>query len=71
MIERVFIETDAKQEDVQAALAGNGITVSNANDGEPQGYPNKLAADVPDSRDAVEEVTDKLNDAGIEAYVYT
>jgi len=70
--ERVYIETDATQDEVQTALAGNGITVSQPpSDGEPQGYPRMFAADVPDSRDAEEEVTNLLNDAGIEAYVHT
>jgi hypothetical protein len=71
VIERVYIETDSTLDDVQTALMGNGITVTEPpSDGEPQGHPHKFAADVPDSRDAVEEVTDKLNDAGIDAYVY-
>lgn len=72
MIERVFIETEASQDEVQAALAGHGITVSQPpSDGEPQGHPRMFAADVPDSRDAEDEVTKALDDAGIEAYVYT
>lgn len=71
MIERVYIETEETVDAVQEAL-GDAISVGVAQgDGEPQGYPRKLTADVPDSRDAEEEVTEKLNAAGIDAYVYT
>jgi len=70
MTNRVFIETTATEAQVRTALAPNGITVAAAvTDGFPQGYPHTLTADVPESRDAEEEVTNVLCDAGIEAFV--
>lgn len=71
MTTRVFIETQATEDAVRTALAPNGITVAPAvTDGDPRGYPHEFTADVPDSRDAEEEVTDALNEAGITAFVH-
>ena len=66
MIERVYIETKTPLAEVQTALAGHGITAKKL-----LLKKGEFAADVPDSRDAEEEVTEALNDAGIEAYVYS
>jgi hypothetical protein len=65
MIERVIVETDDADEQALAAsvLEKRGCTVTGMSDG-------NLAVLVPDSRDAEEEVTEALNDAGVSAYVY-
>jgi hypothetical protein len=69
MIQRVYIETDAKQDEVQAALGDTKVSQPQS-DGEDRGHPYQFVAEVHESRDAEEEVTNALNEAGIEAYVY-
>ena len=65
MIERVIVETDDADEQALAAsmLEKRGCTVTETVDG-------NLAVLVPDSRDAEEEVTEALNDAGVICFVY-
>lgn len=65
MIERVIVETDDADEQALAAsvLKERGCTVTETSDGD-------LAVLVPDSRDAEEEVTEALNDAGVGCFVY-
>ena len=65
MIERVVVEADDESEQALAAsvLEKRGCTVTETDDG-------KLAVLVPDSRDAEEEVTETLNDAGVVCFVY-
>jgi hypothetical protein len=65
MIERVIVETEDADEQGLAAsvLAKRGCTVTRTSDG-------NLAVLVPDSRDAEEEVTEALNDAGVVCFVY-
>ena len=65
MIERVIVETDDADEQALAAsvLEKRGCTVTKTSDG-------NLAVLVPDSRDAEEEVTEALNDAGVVCFVY-
>ncbi len=65
MIERVVVETDDADERALAAsvLGKRGCTVTETADGD-------LAVLVPDSRDAEEEVTEALNDAGVVCFVY-
>ena len=65
MIERVIVETDDADEQalVASVLSKRGCTVTGTSDG-------NLAVLVPDSRDAEEEVTEALNDAGVVCFVY-
>ncbi len=65
MIERVIVETDDAEGRALAAsvLGKRGCTVTETVDGD-------LAVLVPDSRDAEEEVTEALNDAGVICFVY-
>jgi hypothetical protein len=65
MSERVIVETDDADERAltMSVLAKRGCTVTETSDG-------NLAVLVPDSRDAEEEVTEALNDAGVVCFVY-
>ena len=65
MIERVVVETDDADERALAAseLGKRDCTVTETVDG-------GLAVLVPDSRDAEEEVTEALNDAGVVCFIY-
>jgi hypothetical protein len=65
MIERVIVEPDDADEQALAAsvLEQRGCTVAETSDG-------NLAVLVPDSREAEEEVTEALNDAGVVCFVY-
>ena len=62
MIDRVIIESDEPIAEIIKALAKNGIELVEEN--------GNLIATVHDSRDAEEEVTNLLNDAAIEAFVF-
>ena len=61
MIDQVVIETEERIKAVRAALKKGGTTVEKVG--------KNLVATVHESRDAVEEVTNALNDAGLTAYV--
>jgi hypothetical protein len=61
MIDQVVIETSESIKAVRAALKRTGTTVEKVG--------KNLVATVHESRDAVEEVTNALNDAGLTAYV--
>ncbi len=73
MMQKVFIETNEKLENVQKALAGHGITIKKTepDDGCIIFWDHLFVASVPDSRGAEEEVTNALNDAGLDGFVYT
>lgn len=62
MIERITIRTDETLESVREALKGHGVTVTRLDD-------DAILALVPDTRDGIEEITDALDDAGLQAYV--
>jgi hypothetical protein len=64
MTDRMIVELQDVTERATAieALKGHGCKVEDKGD--------TLVVSVPDSRDAEEEVTEALNDAGVSAYVY-
>lgn len=65
MIERVIVETNDAEEQALAAsvLENRGCTVTKTGGG-------NLCVLVPHSRDAEEEVTETLNDAGVSCFVF-
>ncbi len=64
MTDRVIVELQDVTEKPTAvkALEGQGCRIEDRGD--------TLVVAVPDSRDAEEEVTEALNEAGVSAYVY-
>jgi hypothetical protein len=64
MTDRVIVELQDMTEKAVAAesLKGHGCQIEDKGD--------TLVVLFPDSRDAEEEVTEALNDAGVSAYVY-
>ena len=64
MTDRVIVELQDVTEKAAAAeaLKGQGCQIEDKGD--------TLVVSVPDSRDAEEEVTEALNEAGVSAYVY-
>lgn len=70
MIDTVYVEVDsdegliAKASRVEEAIGARGHTVATDRD------KNRLVVSANDCRDAVDEITDLLDAAGIPSYVY-